>query len=156
MTQSYFLIFTYFLIFILSAVFITPVYADANHKGNKISESKKSKMSRWYNKPMVIKGNKIYLQHCVECHKANASGVSDWRKVDDTGNYPAPPLNGTAHSWHHDLNVLRKTVREGGVELGGTMPGFAEKLSNKEIDYVIAWVQSQWSDRIYEEWLGLN
>ena len=66
--------------------------------------------------------------------------------------YPPPPLNGTAHTWHHPLNVLRRTVRKGGVSLGGSMPGFVDKLSNREIDTILAWIQSHWSDRIYRIW----
>jgi len=33
------------------------------------------------------------------------------------------------------------------------MPGFAELLSDAEIDAVIAWFQSFWLDEIYAAWL---
>ncbi|MCW9046646.1 MAG: cytochrome c [Gammaproteobacteria bacterium] len=140
-------------IFILSSIFITPVFAGAGHTGNQFSDRKKSRITRWYNKSMVMKGAKIYEQNCSSCHMKNARGVSNWRKTDETGNYPAPPLNGTAHAWHHDHNSLRNIVREGGQAMGGTMPGFKDKLSDKEIDSVLAWIQSYWSDKIYGEWL---
>jgi mono/diheme cytochrome c family protein len=32
------------------------------------------------------------------------------------------------------------------------MPGFAEKLSAEQIDDILAWVQSHWSDEIYRIW----
>jgi len=147
---------SYFIVFILSSIFITPVFADAGHVGNKISERKKPRVSRWYNKSMVLKGGVIYRQKCSGCHKKDAAGVSNWRKTDETGNYPAPPLNGTAHAWHHELNLLREIVREGGQKMGGVMPGFKDKLSEKEIDFVLAWIQSHWSDKIYEQWLEMN
>jgi len=146
----------YFIIFVISSIFITPVFADTGHEGNKISERKKSRITRWYNRSMVKKGSEIYQQHCSVCHKAEAAGVTNWRKTDETGNYPAPPLNGTAHAWHHDHNLLRTIVREGGQAMGGVMPGFKDKLNDKEIDFVLAWIQSHWSDKIYEEWLTIN
>jgi len=40
--------------------------------------------------------------------------------------------------------------------MGGVMPGFKDKLNDKEIDFVLAWIQSHWSDKIYEEWLTIN
>ena len=143
-------------IFILSSIFITPVFAGAGHTGNQFSDRKKSRITRWYNRSMVMKGAEIYKQNCSSCHKKNATGGSNWRKKDETGNYPAPPLNGTAHAWHHDHDSLRKTVREGGQAIGGTMPAFKDKLSDKEIDFVLAWIQSNWSDKIYEAWLRRN
>jgi mono/diheme cytochrome c family protein len=32
------------------------------------------------------------------------------------------------------------------------MPGFADKLSPQQIDQILAWVQSHWSDKIYAIW----
>ena len=34
------------------------------------------------------------------------------------------------------------------------MPGFSEKLSNAEIDSLIAGFQSRWPDDIYRKWNG--
>ena len=50
------------------------------------------------------------------------------------------------------LPILRTVVRKGGVPVGGTMPGFGEKLDVEEIDAILAWVQSHWSDEIYALW----
>jgi len=32
------------------------------------------------------------------------------------------------------------------------MPAFADKLSAQEVDAILAWVQSHWSDKIYAIW----
>lgn len=32
------------------------------------------------------------------------------------------------------------------------MPAFADKLSPQEIDAILAWAQSHWSDKIYAIW----
>lgn len=109
---------------------------------------------RWYSERQVSEGEQLFLQNCASCHGRNAESTPDWKQTDANGNYPPPPLNGTAHAWHHDLDLLRKTVREGGAKLGGQMPGFADRLSTAEIDSVIAYFQSKWPDELYERWSG--
>lgn len=113
-------------------------------------------VERWYGAEQIERGNKFYQENCAECHKPDASGTANWREPDEKGSYPPPPLNGTAHTWHHPLPVLRRTVRIGGVPLGGTMPGFADKLNEQQIDDIFAWVQSHWSDEIYTIWHERN
>jgi len=108
---------------------------------------------RWYTKEQVAEGQHLYQLHCSTCHGSRAQSIPDWKKPGSNGMYPPPPLNGTAHAWHHSLNLLRKTVREGGVRLGGQMPGFADKLKPQEVDAILAWVQSLWTEQIYQAWL---
>ncbi|ODB95270.1 hypothetical protein A3197_17125 [Candidatus Thiodiazotropha endoloripes] len=107
---------------------------------------------RWYTQTQVTRGQELYQMHCAECHKPDASGTTEWRTLDANGKLPPPPLNGTAHTWHHPLSVLRRTVRLGGVPLGGSMPGFSDKLSAEQIDTILAWIQTHWSDEIYRIW----
>ena len=109
-------------------------------------------MMRWYTSELVEAGAALYAQNCASCHRPNAEGTPDWKTRDASGKLPPPPLNGTAHAWHHPLDVLRQVVRRGGVPVGGSMPAFAEKLSAQEIDAILAWVQSHWSDEIYAIW----
>ena len=80
--------------------------------------------------------------------------LPNWKQTDANGNYPPPPLNGTAHAWHHDLDLLRRTVREGGAKLGGQMPAFEGVLDAEEIDSVVAFFQSKWPDDLYQRWAG--
>ena len=107
---------------------------------------------RWYWPEQVAKGADLYLAYCAECHGQNAEGTPNWRQPGPDGKYPPPPLNGSAHTWHHPLAMLRQTVRIGGVPVGGSMPAFGDKLNNDEIDAILAWVQSHWSDQIYAFW----
>lgn len=111
---------------------------------------------RWYSETQVARGKNLFQVNCSVCHKPDASGTPNWKERDADGKLPPPPLNGTAHAWHHPLSVLRRTVRLGGVPLGGSMPGFADKLNPKEIDAILAWVQSHWSDEIYRVWHERN
>ncbi|WP_071933786.1 c-type cytochrome [Candidatus Thiodiazotropha endoloripes] len=108
--------------------------------------------ARWYTQTQATRGQGLYQTHCAECHKPDASGTTEWRTLDANGKLPPPPLNGTAHTWHHPLSVLRRTVRHGGVPLGGSMPGFSDKLSAEQINAILAWIQTHWSDEIYRIW----
>ena len=107
---------------------------------------------RWFDESSVQKGAVLFKQNCASCHGNNAEGTRDWKKTDSNGKYPPPPLNGTAHAWHHSIEVLKETIQEGGVKLGGLMPPFKDKLSDKDIDAVIAFFQSKWPDDLYKKW----
>lgn len=111
---------------------------------------------RWYRTDQVATGAPLFQTHCAECHGANAEGTPTWRETGPDGKYPPSPLNGTAHAWHHPLSILRRTVQVGGVPLGGSMPAFGDKLNQQEIDSILAWVQSHWSDEIYAMWSERN
>ena len=114
---------------------------------------------RWYTPSQVQSGEKIYEEYCVECHKEQAQGTASWKERDQDGFYPPPPLNGTAHAWHHPMSILKKTIDEGGIPLGGKMPGFKDKLNEERKLAVISYFQNFWSDEIYKSWVsrgGLN
>jgi len=112
-----------------------------------------SDTGRWYSSDQLVLGQRVFQKNCQICHKENAAGTRNWKKTLPDGNYPPPPLNGTAHAWHHDMATLSRTIKNGGIPLGGVMPGFANKLSDKEIQAVIAYFQSFWSQDIYNAWL---
>lgn len=108
---------------------------------------------RWYTQEQVVNGTAIFETNCTECHGEGAQGtVADWRQKLTDGSYPPPPLNGSAHAWHHPLKALKRTIRNGGIPLGGKMPPFKDKLTDEEIDSVIAYFQSKWNNKIYSAW----
>jgi len=112
---------------------------------------------RGYDGVMLQTGQTVFQQNCAVCHGVNAQGtVDDWQKRDVNGKMPPPPLNGTAHAWHHPLNGLVHTIRNGTVEIGGTMPGWKDTLSDQQIVAVVAWLSSLWPDDIFEAWLQRN
>ncbi len=115
-----------------------------------------SQHNRWYNQDQINRGNTLYQANCASCHKPDASGTSNWKTLDANGKLPPPPLNGSAHTWHHPLMVLRRTIVNGGIPLGGTMPPFGSKLNLQQIDDILAWVQSHWSDEIFTIWNERN
>jgi len=111
---------------------------------------------RWYTVEQVESGAALYQMHCAACHAADGSATEEWRTPDADGNYPPPPLNGTAHTWHHPLEVLDNTIANGGIAFGGVMPGFADALSSDDRMAIIAWFQSLWPDDIYERWQAID
>ena len=106
-----------------------------------------------YTSAQVEQGKGLFAKNCASCHGDKGQGLAaDWRKPGQDGNYPPPPLNGSAHTWHHSSEVLQRTLAEGGVKLGGSMPPFKEILNQEERSSVIAFVQSLWSDEIFQKW----
>ncbi|OOZ36501.1 c-type cytochrome [Solemya elarraichensis gill symbiont] len=107
---------------------------------------------RWYADDQVKRGEKLFSENCASCHGQNAEATQNWKQPGTDGKYPPPPLHGSAHAWHHPMSILRRQIRSGWIPLGGNMPPFKEKMSATEIDDVIAYFQSKWSDRIYMLW----
>lgn len=107
---------------------------------------------RWYTADQVQQGRTLFLSHCASCHGEQAQGTAEWRTLGEDGNYPPPPLNGSAHAWHHPIEVLERAIADGGARIGGVMPGFAGTLDARETRAAIAYFQSHWSDDIYARW----
>jgi mono/diheme cytochrome c family protein len=100
----------------------------------------------------VQRGKIVYQTNCANCHGQNGESRPDWRKQGPDGKYPPPPLNGSAHTWHHSTDTLTKTIREGSPPEIGNMPGWGDKLTDEEIDDVIVWITSIWPAEVYDIW----
>ena len=111
---------------------------------------------RWYTAAQVADGKVLFQNHCAVCHGDSAAATADWRETNEDGEYPPPPLNGSAHTWHHPMSILERTIVVGGIPLGGVMPGFGETLNRDEAHATIAYFQSFWSDDIYARWEKIN
>lgn len=113
-----------------------------------------SQTQRWYQESQVTSGEKLYQQYCSSCHQADGSGTRDWKTRDAAGNLPPPPLNGSAHAWHHDIATLAEQIRAGGEPLGGTMPAFGKILNEAQIESLVAFIHSLWPEELYQRWAG--
>lgn len=134
----------------LPLLFFTPalVYAQAPLIGEQTPVTQ-----RQYNAQELQQGQSLFRKNCASCHGWDAEGtVKEWQKRDAQGSYPPPPLNGTAHTWHHSVPVLHRTIRDGTQKLGGSMPPWGGKLNDDEILLIIQWLTSLWPDEIYETW----
>ena len=111
-------------------------------------------------KIMIERGKIAYQNNCVSCHMINLVRAEYWKDVDEDGHRKAPPLNGTGHTWHHDDKTLHAIIKYGLAKLvknyEGKMMGFGDKLSDKEIDSVLAYIKSFWPEKEYEYQINLS
>lgn len=120
-------------------------------------EIETTRPERWYDPAQVARGKTVFIQNCTVCHGLEAEGtVADWRSRLDDGSLPPPPLNGSAHAWHHPLEVLLRVIDYGGTEFGGKMPAFGEVLEQEDKLAVIAYFQNFWTDEIYQQWMRMS
>ena len=108
--------------------------------------------NRWYTYSQIAQGRRVFQNNCATCHGQQAQGTLNWRKPLADGSYPPPPLDGSAHAWHHSLRALKQTIHQGNIALGGKMPAFKEVLTDAEIEAAIAYFQSKWNAEIYQVW----
>jgi mono/diheme cytochrome c family protein len=123
---------------------------------SQVTLTPKENTKRWYFLAQAEKGKAICSRNCAVCHGKNAEATPSWKTPNANGQYPPPPLNGTAHAWHHPLHLLGSTIYNGGAPVGGQMPAFKDQLAESDIIDVIAYFQSYWSDDIYERWLVMQ
>ncbi len=118
--------------------------------GSARDSNKNSK--RWYTKAQVKAGEQVFKNNCAQCHGAKAQSTPNWRQKLSDSSYPPPPLNGSAHAWHHPMKALIFQIDNGGKAFGGKMPGFGNVLSKKKTKEAIAYFQHFWNDGIYSAW----
>lgn len=104
----------------------------------------------------LSRGGRLFQQHCAECHGANGEGDPNWRQRDAEGFFPAPPLNGTGHAWHHPQKMLHYVIKNGSPGGQGKMPAWGGRLNDQEIEDLIAWFKSKWPQPVYEAWYQMN
>ena len=111
----------------------------------------------WGSAAEIREGKMLFERNCASCHGAQGSGPGvDWKKKMADGRFPPPPLNGTAHTWHHKPELLARIIREGGKTYGkafdGWMPSFGEKLSAAQIESVVKYLHSLWPAEIQKRY----
>lgn len=98
---------------------------------------------------LIAEGQPLYGQHCASCHGANLEGQPNWKTPLPSGKYPAPPHDGSGHTWHHPDALLISIIHDGGNGSGGTipsdMPAFKDKLTPRQIEAVLEYIKSRWS-----------
>ncbi len=119
---------------------------------NDILNANAKQVERQFNVEQVKRGAYIFQAHCESCHGKNAQGTPDWRTPNADGKFPPPPLDGTAHTWHHSTAVLKNTILKGGPPEVSTMPAWENILTEQQVDDVIVWIKSLWPDKIYATW----
>jgi mono/diheme cytochrome c family protein len=95
-------------------------------------------------------GQAIYSQHCASCHGNKLEGQANWQSRNAAGRMPAPPHDDTGHTWHHSDEQLFKITKFGVSAIvpsyESDMGGFEGKLSDAEIQAVLNFIKSTWSE----------
>jgi mono/diheme cytochrome c family protein len=104
----------------------------------------------------VSRGGELFARNCATCHGGNAEGAPNWRHRGPDGRFPPPPLNGTGHAWHHPKAVLHDVIKNGSPPGQGNMPAWRDRLTDEQIDDIIAWFQSQWPNQVYNAWYQMD
>ena len=98
----------------------------------------------------IKRGKVVSNKFCSLCHGRSLEGQPNWRKQKDDGKLPAPPLNGTGHTWHHADKLLFGIIKEGLVPPYGPpnyktdMPAWGTTLSDEDIWAVLTYIKSRW------------
>ena len=104
------------------------------------------------NAAQINRGAQLYSQNCAACHGPQGEGAPDWENPNAAGMQRSPPLNGTGHTWHHPVPVLREVIKEGTLQRQGAMPPFGSVLTDQEIDDIIVWFLQLWPEPTYQGW----
>jgi len=85
----------------------------------------------------VARGEALYDMHCVQCHGGATGG-----QISDI----PPRHNAEGHTWHHADCELKRIVLEGMPQREGypEMPAFGERLSEEEIEAILAYIKTWW------------
>ena len=111
---------------------------------------------------IVALGKTIYETRCATCHGARLEGQPRWRERDATGRFPAPPHDGSGHTWHHPDDLLFKLTKYGVAKASNlkdyesNMPAFDGVLTDAEIVAVLSWIKAQWPPDIRRHQEAVN
>lgn len=103
-------------------------------------------------KSQVEQGREVYQQYCQSCHGPEGKGLTEqWRERDALGELPAPPHDATGHTWRHSDAMLYQMISEGWRDPFNksdrlTMPAFGEVLTREEIEDVLAYLRTLWTE----------
>lgn len=115
------------------------------------------------NEPYIVElGKTIYVAQCASCHGANLEGEPNWRRPNADLTMPAPPHDGTGHTWHHTDEVLFRLTKYGLAKYlnqqnyKSNMPVYEDVLTDDEIRAVLSYIKSRWSKEIRERHDQIN
>jgi mono/diheme cytochrome c family protein len=108
----------------------------------------------------VARGEGLFRANCEPCHGPAGRGENPSEPmggVKPGGGYLAPALDGAGHAWHHSPEALFRIIKKGSPAADSSMVGWASRISDAEIDAVMAYFRSLWPPAIqsrYEHMFG--
>jgi mono/diheme cytochrome c family protein len=96
-------------------------------------------------------GKRVYDANCAACHGVKGEGQPDWKRPVN-GVFPAPPHDGSGHTWHHPDQVLLEVIANGGGVPNSAMPAYGEILTEEERVAVLEYIKTFWGkqERTYQ------
>lgn len=102
----------------------------------------------------LMRGSSLFQEHCAQCHGPEAQGHPDWQNPQVVA---APPLNGGGNVWKRNKRDLIAVIKNGASRKGEpVMPSWKGRLSDQDIEDVIAWLQALWPPDVYDRWRKAN
>lgn len=103
------------------------------------------------NPEVLARGSRVYAGYCASCHGARGEGAPEWQVPNELGELPPPPHDSAGHTWKHSDAMLHRIISEGWRDPFNTterltMPAFADALSPTEIEAVITYLKTLWTD----------
>jgi mono/diheme cytochrome c family protein len=135
------------------ACFLPASYVSASETTNDAASIKTSTAqpaSQSATKPSLQRGQLVYQRFCARCHGKNLEGQPNWKKRKADGKLPAPPQDGSGHTWHHADELLFGIIKFGLVPPYGPenyktdMPAWGSTLSDDDIRAVLTFIKNQW------------
>lgn len=108
---------------------------------------------RRYDAAQIARGAALFARHCATCHGAHGQGtIQPWNVRGPGGLWPPPPLDDSAHAWHHSTAALAQAIRAGSPPGEGNMPAWERRLTPEQIADLVVWITALWSDEVYRLW----
>ncbi len=95
------------------------------------------------------RGEKLFNEKCQSCH--GIAGIGETYTIEALTNRDylmAPPLDESAHAWHHTDEALMKTILEGSSRQS-RMPAWGDLgVTKADASHLVAYIKSLWGERI--------
>ncbi len=102
----------------------------------------------------MLRGARLYQEHCAQCHGPEAQGHPDWQNPAVTA---APPLNGTGNAWKRSRAELVEVIQNGVTRAGQpVMPSWKGRVDGKDLDDLVTWFTALWPNDVYERWQAVS
>ena len=102
----------------------------------------------------LFRGARLFQENCAQCHGPEAQGHPDWQNPLAVA---APPLNGSGNEWKRKKQDLIAIINNGASRNGDpVMPAWKDRLSDQDIEDIIAWFQALWPADVYDRWRRAN
>ena len=121
------------------ALFVVSASAqnDKNGKDSKAAAGDKAKEEKKEGgKGDAAKGQAVFEATCMLCHEANSEEMKVGPGMKGLFKKPPHEVNGKQHT--HDVETIRGQIKDG----GGAMPPMGAAMSEKELDDLIAYLQT--------------